>query len=137
MNPNYKHTEAAKFLINHALPSEAQIDAMSAIELAKFLSDNGVDVPKLNSEIPKIQTQLAGKLSFAHARKARLSKVQTTHAVDVSALTQEQIIEALKQKFGRLEDIPLAARNFKSLKKEDWESLYKDLIGHGNRGRTF
>lgn len=136
MNHHYKHTEAANFLINHALPSEAQIDAMSAIELAKFLSDNGVDVPKLNSEIPKIQAQLAGKLSFANARKARLSKMQSTDVVDVSALTQEQIIEALKQKFGRLEDIPLAARNFKSLKKEDWESLYKDLIGRGNRGRT-
>jgi hypothetical protein len=136
MNPHYKHTEAANFLIDHSLPSEAQIDAMSASDLAKFLSDNGIDVPKLNSEIPKIQAHLAGKLSFAHARKARLSKVQPADVVDASALTQEQIIEALKQKFGRLEDIPLAARNFKSLKKEEWESLYKDLIGHGNRGQT-
>ncbi|MFA5263918.1 MAG: hypothetical protein WC378_08815 [Opitutaceae bacterium] len=132
MNSQHRHTEAANFLVNHALPSEAEIDAMSAAELAKFLSENGIDVPKLNSEIPKIQAQLTGKLTLANARQARLTKSDSTPEIDISHLSQDQIIEALKRKYGCLEEIPLAARNFKSFKKEDWESLYKDLIGRGN-----
>ena len=135
MNITHKHTEAANFLLNHAIPSEEKIDAMSEAELTQFLADSGVDLPSLKADMATLKTKLSGKMAMAQARQARLAKTQTSAPVDVSSLTQEQIIEALTSKYGRVEDIPLAARNFKSLGRQDWESLYKDLICRCNKDR--
>jgi hypothetical protein len=43
-------------------------------------------------------------------------------------MSQDDIVAALVKKFGRVEDIPLAARNFKAMNREDWESLYRDYF---------
>lgn len=136
MKSHYKHTEAASFLSNHALPSEAEIDAMSPADLAKFLADNGVDVPKLNAEIPKLQAQLTGKMSLARARQARLSKAELAVPVDLSVFTEKQMMDGLIAKYGRVEDIPLAARNLKSFDREELESLYTDLVIRASKGTS-
>ena len=127
MKPTHKHTKAANFLASHALPTEAEIDAMGPGELSKFLSDHGIDVAKLNADIPKMESQLKAKLALSQARQARLATTGA-RAPEVLDLTKDEIITALVAKYGRIEDIPLAARNFESMKEEDWKSLYLDLI---------
>jgi hypothetical protein len=127
MKKQYPHTEAANFLTSHALPSEAELDAMNPAELASFLSSQGVNVVKLQGEIGQLQKQLSGRLALASARKQRLAKASTVEA-DLSAMSQDDIVAALVKKFGRVEDIPLAARNFKAMNREDWESLYRDYF---------
>lgn len=128
MTKKYKHTEAASFLIDNALPTEAEIDTMDAPALAAFLSAQGVDVGKLNSEIDLLKRQLTGKVALANARKQRLARANAATQVDLSSMSQDEFMAALIAKFGRLEEIPLAARNFKTMNREDWESLYRDHI---------
>lgn len=128
MTKKYKHTEAAGILIDNALPTEAEIDAMDAPALAAFLSSQGVDVGKLNSEIDLLKKQLTGKMALANARKQRFARANTATQDDLSSMSQDEFMAALIAKFGRLEEIPLAARNFKTMNREDWESLYRDHI---------
>ena len=136
MNPTQKHTEAAHFLLNHAIPSEAKIDAMSEAEVTQYLSDNGIDVPGLQPEITALKKKLSGKMLLAQARQARLSKPRDVACVDVSSLTEEQMMEGLIKKYGRAEDIPLAARNLTSFSRQELESLYIDLIIRGGEGHV-
>jgi hypothetical protein len=130
MKPQHKHTTAARFLGEHALPSEDEIDAMSPTELAKFLADNGVDVAKLNAENPKLESQLKGKMTLAWAKQARRKKAETPPP-SAPPPSQDEMIAALVAKYGRIENIPLAARNFAKMTKDDWASLYADLILRG------
>ncbi|MBC2601162.1 hypothetical protein [Puniceicoccus vermicola] len=130
MKSNHKHMKAGHFLIDHAQPTEDEIDAMNPAELADFLSENGVDLAKMDSEIPQIQQDLTSQIIFSQADHVLRNKTQST-IVDLSEFSEEQIIAELTQKYGGTENIPLAARNFKSLSREEWESLYKDLILRG------
>jgi hypothetical protein len=134
MNPTHKHTEAATFLLNHAVPSEEKIDAMSDAEVAQYLSDNGINVPVLKDEIASLQKKLSGKALLAQARQARLSRTKDTARPDVSLLSEEQMMNSLIEKYGRVEDIPLAARNLTSFKRQELESLYTDLILRSGKG---
>lgn len=127
MKPQHKHTAAARFLSSNALPSEDEIDAMKPAELAKFLGDHGVDVARLNAEIPKLESQIKGKMTLAWAKQARRKKAETS-LPPAPTLSQDEMIAALVAKYGRIEDIPLAARNFAKMTKDDWASLYADLI---------
>jgi hypothetical protein len=136
MNPTHKHTEAANFLLNHAIPSEEKIDAMSEAELIQYLGDNGIDVPGLKSEIDSLKEKLSGKMLLAQARHARLSKTKDAIPVDLSLLTEKQMMEGLIKKYGRVEDIPLAARNLKSFSRQELESLYIDLIHRDDKGHV-
>lgn len=130
MKSNYKYSKAGNFFIDHAQPTEDEIDAMAPAELANFLTQNGVNLAKLNAEIPQIQEHLTSQILFSQAGKARRDKDQN-YEVDLSEFSLEQLISELTNKYGSTEDIPLAARNFKSLSREEWESLYKDLIVKG------
>ena len=134
MPPHYKHTEAASFLLKHAIPSEEQIDTMTEAELDQFLGSNGIDVPKLNSDVDALKKRLSGKILLAQARSARLAKSKHVSFAEVSVLSQEEIIAALTEKYGNIEAMPIAARNFKSFGKEDWVSLYIDLIVKEGKG---
>jgi len=127
MKSNHQYSKAGNFFIDHSQPTEDEIDAMTPAELANFLSSNGVNLAELNAETAQIQEHLASQILFSQAGKARLEKAQS-NVVDLSEFSQEQLIEELSNKYGRIEDIPLAARNFKSLSREEWESLYTDLI---------
>ena len=127
MKPHHKHTAAARFLSSNALPSEDEIEAMSPAEIAKFLGDHGLDVARLNAEIPKLESQLKGKMTLAWAKQARRKKAEKP-VPPAPTLSQDEMIAALVEKYGRIEDIPLAARNFAKMTKDDWASLYADLI---------
>ena len=131
MKTDRKHTAAARYLTSHALPSEDEIDAMSPGDLAKFLADNGVDPAKLNAEISKIEAQLKGKMTLAWAKQARRGKEAAHLPSATVSISQEEMIAALVKKYGCIEDIPLAARNFEKMTKDDWASLYADLILRG------
>lgn len=129
MNKNHPHTEAVNLLVNHALPTEAELDAMDATAVAAFLSSQGVDVVKFRTEVKDWKKQLTGKLALAQARKQRLADKTATTVVSLSHMSEADFVEALKRKFGSLEAIPLAARNHQQkMKREDWESLYWDHI---------
>lgn len=130
MKSDHKYSQAGNFFIDNSQPTEAEIDAMSVDELTSFLSDNGVNLAKLNADIPQIQENLTSQILFLQAGKIRKENMQN-NIVDLSEFSQEQLIEELSNKYGRIEDIPLAARNFKSLSREEWESLYRDLILRG------
>lgn len=128
MKKKYLHTEAAHLLVKHSLPTEEEIDAMDPTQLAAFLSSQGVDVGKFQGEISELQSQLTGKLTFAHAKKQRLAKSNSLAEADLSHMTQRDFESALLSNFGSFEAMPLAARNHKTMNREDWESLYRDLI---------
>jgi hypothetical protein len=128
MKKQYPHTAAAHLMINNALPTPEEIDAMSPADLAVFLSSQGVDVAKFQTEINEFQKQLTGKLSLAHARKQRLAEAAKRVEVGLSHITQDQMISELLKKYGSYEEMPLAARNHKSWNREDWESLYRDTF---------
>jgi len=127
MNQPRSNTEAARFLVDHASLPEAQIDAMSESEMAAYLSERGIDVPSLKADIRAMKTRLSGQAALAEARRKRLAQAAQAPA-DLSSVSQEEIIAALVKKFGRIEDIPLAARNFQQMQRTDWESLYIDYI---------
>ena len=63
---------------------------------------------------------------LAQARQLRLAEEATSCEVDLSHMREEEFKAALLAKFGRYEEMPLAARNHKSMNREDWESLYRD-----------
>ena len=136
MNSTHKHTEAAHFLLNHTIPSEAKIDAMSEAEVTQYLSGNGIDVLGLQPEITALKKKLSGKMLLAQARQTRLSKPRDAACVDVTALTEKQMMEGLIKKYGRAENIPLAARNLTSFSRQELESLYIDLIIRGGSGNV-
>lgn len=128
MKSTYKYTNAMNQIAEGAFPAEADIDAMNPGELAKFLSENGVDLPSLQSEIPSIKAKFEGKLNLARARKKRLGSKESEKVVDLSSLPQDQLVADLVALYGSIEEIPLAARNFRDLSRKEWESLYRDLI---------
>ncbi len=126
MKKHYKHTEAVDRLVAHSLPTEAELDAMDANQVAAFLSSQGVDVVKFRAEMKDVKKQVAGKLTMAHARNQRLAAEAAACEVDLSHMKEDDFKAALLKKFGSYEAMPLAARNHKSMNREDWESLYRD-----------
>jgi hypothetical protein len=74
-----------------------------------------------------MKTRLSGQAALADARRKRLAQA-AQGPTDLSSLSQEEILASLVKKFGRIEDIPLAARNFQQMQRTDWESLYIDYI---------
>ena len=127
MTPRDKHKDALSFLLGHALPSDDEIDRMSSTELDEFLNVSGVDVKKLNQTVSDLAGKFPGKLALAKARHARLANTAPRQEFLVPG-TKDEIVAALVRKFGRLEDIPLAARGAKELSDEEWTSLYVDLM---------
>jgi hypothetical protein len=127
MSQPRSNTEAARFLVDQASLPEAQIDAMSEPEMAAYLSERGIDVPSLKADIRAMKTRLSGQAALAEARRKRLAQA-AQDPTDLSSVSQDEIIASLVKKFGRIEDIPLAARNFQQMQRTDWESLYIDYI---------
>lgn len=73
-------------------------------------------------------------MTLAWAKRARRKKAETP-LPPAPTLSQDEMIAALVAKYGRIEDIPLAARNFAKMTKDDWASLYADLILRRNLPR--
>jgi len=128
MKSIYKYTNAMSFLVEGAFPAEADIDAMDPRELAQSLSDNGVDLSTLETEISSVKAKFEGKLNFARAREKRLESIKSEEVVDLSSVPKEQILEDLVGIYGSIENIPLAARNFRDFSRSELESLYRDLV---------
>jgi hypothetical protein len=126
MKKHYPHTEAVDRLVKHSLPTEAELDAMDASQVAAFLSSQGVDVAKFRAEMKDLKKQVGGKLALAQARNLRLAEEAASCEVDLSHMNEEEFKSALLRKFGSYQAMPLAARNHKSMNREDWESLYRD-----------
>lgn len=121
------NTDTARFLVDQSSLTEAQIDTMSESETTAYLSERGIDVPSLKAYIRALKARLTGQAALAEARRKRLSRAAQA-SIDLSSVSQDEIIAALVKKFGRIEDIPLAARNFRQMRRTDWESLYIDYI---------
>lgn len=115
-------------LVEGAFPTEADIDAMDPRELAEFLSENGVDLRCFESEVSSIKSKFEGKLNFERAREKRLRSTKGERVVDLSSMSKEQILEDLVGIYGCIENIPLAARNFRDFNRSELESLYRDLV---------
>ncbi|MDI1343888.1 MAG: hypothetical protein PSV22_07305 [Pseudolabrys sp.] len=126
MKKHYHHTAAVDRLVTHALPTDAELDAMDATQVAAFLSSQGVDVGKFRAEMKDLKKQIAGKLNLAQARQLRLAEEAAAYECDLSHMHEEQFKSELLAIFGSYEAMPLAARNHKSMNREDWESLYRD-----------
>jgi len=126
MKKHYPNTQAVERLVKHSLPSDADLDAMDANQVAAFLSAQGVDLAKFRAEMKDVKKQVVGKLALAHARTLRLAEDAVACEVDLSHMREDEFKSALLRKFGSYEAIPLAARNHKSMHREDWESLYRD-----------
>jgi hypothetical protein len=126
MKKLYRHTEAVDRLVKHSLPTEAELDAMDANQVAAFLSSQGVDVGKFRGEMKDVKKHVAGKLTLSQARNLRLAEEATTCEADLSHMSEDEFKSALLAKFGSYQAMPLAARNHKSMNREDWESLYRD-----------
>jgi hypothetical protein len=126
MKKYHKHTEAVDRLVEHSLPTDAELDAMDSTEVAAFLSSQGIDVGKFRTEMTALKKHLTGKLTLAQARRQRLAEEAAAHEDDLSHLTEDDFKGALLEKFGSYEAMPLAARGLKSLQREDWEGLYRD-----------
>jgi hypothetical protein len=127
MKSTYKHTDAMNRLVEGSFPTEADIDAMDPRELAEFLAENGVDLYSMESEVSSIKSKFEGKLNLARARKKRLGSTTVEKNVDLSSMSKDQLIEDLVSKYGSIENIPLAARNFRDFSRMELESLYQDL----------
>lgn len=127
MKHSHPHTDAMRFLTEAASLSEAQIDAMTPAEAEAYLSENGIDVPKLKGELNGLKAQLSGQAALAEARRRRLAK-KAAPVTDLSQFSQEYFMTALRDKFGSIEAMPIAARNFKAMQRSDWEALYIDHI---------
>lgn len=126
MKKHYQHTEAVERLVKDALPTDAELDAMDATQVAAFLSSQGVDVGKFRAEMSHFKKQITGKLTLAQARQQRLAEEAAAYEVDLSQMREDEFRSALLEKFGSFEAMPLAARNQKSMNREDWEGLYRD-----------
>lgn len=126
MKKHYQHTEAVNRLVKDSLPTEAELDAMDATQVAAFLSSQGVDVGKFRAEMQDLKKQITGKLTLAQARQLRLAEEAASYEVDLSHMKEDEFKAALLGKFGGFEAMPLAARNHRSMNREDWESLYRD-----------
>ena len=126
MKKHYKHTEAVDRLVAQSLPTEAELDAMDATQVAAFLSSQGVDVLKFRAEMKDAKKQFSGKLTMALAHNQRLAEEAAVSELDLSHMKEDEFKSALLKKFGGYEAMPLAARNHKSMNREDWESLYRD-----------
>jgi hypothetical protein len=127
MNQPHLNTDAARLLVDHASLSDAQIDAMTEADMATYLKEHGIDMSRFAAEIQGLKARLSGQVLLAEARRKRLAQAAQP-PIDLSAMSRDDMIGALVRKFGRIEDIPLAARNFRSMQRADWESLYIDYI---------
>jgi hypothetical protein len=121
------HLEAFKFLHSVSVPDENKIDAMSARELSEYLTEQGVDLAKLNRTIEERKLELAGRFALAAARKKRLAELQRPKPDVPLPATLEEMMDALKMQFGT--NLPLAAQKAKaSMSPEELGQLYCDIM---------
>jgi len=126
MKKHYQHTETVNRLVKDSLPTEAELDAMDATQVAAFLSSQGVDVAAFRAEMKDLKKQMTGKLTLAQARQQRLTEEAATCEVDLSHMEEKDFRAALLEKFASYAKMPMAARNHQSMNRGDWESLYRD-----------
>ncbi len=121
------NSSVGKRLSDDGQVTAEEIDSMEVGELAHFLSSNGIDVAKLNERIPSLKEKFENQLRFHRAKCAPTSPDDET-IIDIETFSEEQIVTALVELYGSLDNVPLAARNFKEFSIHEWRSLYRDLI---------
>lgn len=105
-----------------------EIDSMDVGELAGYLSSKGVNVALMNAGIPSLKEKFENYLRFHRAKSTPFTPGDAP-LVDIDTFSKEQIVNALVERYGTLENVPLAARNFKEFSINEWRSLYRDLLG--------
>lgn len=120
-------SSVGKCLSDDGQVTAEEIDSMEVGELAHYLSSNGFDVAKINEFIPELKEKFENQLRF-HRAKCAPSSPDHEAVVDIDTFSKEQIVNALVEQYGSLDNVPLAARNFKEFSIQEWRSLYRDLI---------
>lgn len=129
MKNTSKHKRALDFFTVDGLPSAEQIESMDVAELAKHLSEHGENIASVSAFVSDLKKEAQGRLNLASARAARLSSKRDDKPVNLIEFTIERMKSELAKKYNGIENLPIAARNFKKEPtREEWESLYRDLI---------
>ena len=122
-----KEIEAFRFLQATSYPSEEAIEGMSEIEVDDYLREDGVDIEELNSKINELKNFYSGRYALIVAKNERIKEDISDRFKGAIPATREGIIQCLLEKYG--DNIPLAARNFKSADYDDLRQLFIDLAG--------
>ena len=124
---NKKEIEAFRFLQATSYPSDGVIEGMSETEVDDYLREDGKDIEELNNKIDELKNHYSGRYALIVARNERIKEESSDRFIGVIPTTKEEIIQQLAERFG--DNIPLAARNFKSANYDDLRQLFIDLLG--------
>lgn len=128
MTTSRKHTKAIKYIIDDTA-SVSDLDNAPQEVVDRYLESKGINVANLNTRIDKFAESLKGKLKLQRAAKERAEKNAATKPEEnLSALSNEELLARLIEKYGTMEDIPFAARTTKGFKRQELESLYRDSL---------
>ena len=124
--------EAFKYLHSVSVPDEKTLDVMSNEEVVEFLTNTGCDMKMLRERMADRKKRFSGRYALMLARQQRLAVKKENGPEPSVPETREGIIAFFDQHFG--ENLPLAARNFKSADYNELRRLYLDLMGGKGAG---
>lgn len=126
MKTNRKNTHAIKYLMDEVTSPE---DFMTATpeKVDGYLTSKGFKLGEVDGRMQQFLGRLGGKIAYARAaQEPRTAADLEKRRAQLSKLTDAEILDRLIAKYGRQEDIPLAARTKGAFGRKELESLYLD-----------